>query len=97
MKKPHPKPKNPDDQCTICGAEPGGLYLWKPKKEWDIKGWLCEPCFNGKEKEDSELKKNCILCNAKLGFIARHAKKEWNVKGYICKNCWKIQESKAEN
>ena len=94
MKKPHPKITNPDDKCVSCGAEPGGLYLWKPKKEWELKGWLCEPCYNEREKADNESKKNCVLCNAKLGFVARRAKKEWNVKGYICKECWKIQESK---
>ncbi len=92
MKKPIPK--KTDDVCVACGAEPGGLYLWKPKKEWDLKGWLCEPCFNEWQKSDNELKKNCIVCNTKLGFMPRHAKKEWNLKGYLCKNCWNIQESK---
>ena len=96
MKKPHEKKKNPDDLCVLCGAEPGGLYLWKPKKQWNLKGWLCEPCYNEREKSDKELKKNCALCNTKLGFIAHHAKKEWNIEGYVCKNCWNIQESKSK-
>ena len=93
MKKPIPK--KTDDVCVACGTEPGGLYLWKPKKEWDLKGWLCEPCFNEWQKSDNELKKNCIVCNTKLGFMPRHAKKEWNLKGYLCKNCWNVQESKT--
>lgn len=95
MKKPYEKKKNPDDACVICGAEPGGLYLWKPKKSWDMRGWLCEPCYNEKEKADNELKQNCVLCNAKLGFFPRHSKKEWNLSGYLCKDCWNLQESKT--
>lgn len=95
MKKSHGRENNIDDMCVTCGAEPGGLYLLKPKKEWNLKGWLCEPCFNEREKVENELKKNCILCNAKLGFIVRHPKKEWNIGGYLCKNCWNLQESKT--
>lgn len=95
MKKPHPKKTNEDDKCVACGDEPGGLNLWRPKKEWDLKGWLCEPCFNEWVRSDNELKKNCILCNAKLGFFPRHAKKEWNLGGYLCKSCWGVQDAKA--
>jgi hypothetical protein len=95
MKKPVAKKTNDDDKCIACGDEPGGLNLWKPKKEWGLKGWLCEPCFNEWEKSDGELKKNCIVCNVKLGFITRRAKKEWNLKGYLCKRCWTIQESRT--
>lgn len=58
------------------------------KKEWEIKGFLCEPCLKEKERVDNELKQNCVLCNAKLGFIKHRSKKEWNLKGYLCKNCW---------
>jgi hypothetical protein len=90
MKKPIPKKKT-DDVCVACGAEPGGLYLWKPNKEWDLKGWLCEPCFNERQKSEDELKQNCVLCNARLGFMPRRAKKEWNLKGYLCKNCWNLK------
>jgi hypothetical protein len=92
MKKPIKK-KN-EDICVICGAEPGGLNLWKPKKEWGITGWLCEICLDEREKSDNELKKNCILCNIKLGFITHRAKKEWNIDGYLCKKCYSFQESK---
>jgi len=94
MKKPVAKKKS-DDVCVACGAEPGGLNLWKPKKEWQLQGWLCEPCLHEWEKSDNELKKNCIVCNTKLGFFPRYAKKEWNLKGYLCKNCWNAQESKV--
>lgn len=95
MKKPVAKKTNSDDMCVACGDEPGGLNLWRPKKEWELKGWLCEPCFNEWEKSDNELKKNCIVCNAKLGFMPRRAKKVWNLKGYLCKNCWSLQDSKT--
>lgn len=88
MKTQPEKKKESNDKCVLCGAEPGGLNLWKPKKEWEIKGWLCESCLNEKEMVDNELKKNCIICNAKLGFIKHRAKKEWNLKGFLCKNCW---------
>ena len=88
LMKTQPEKKKDDDTCILCGAEPGGLNLWKPKKEWEIKGFLCEPCLKEKERVDNELKQNCILCNAKLGFIKHRSKKEWNLKGYLCKNCW---------
>jgi len=87
MKTQPEKKKESDDKCILCGAEPGELNLWKPKKEWGIKGWLCEPCLHEKERVDNELKKNCIICNSKLGFIKYRSKKEWNLKGYLCKNC----------
>jgi hypothetical protein len=95
MKKPVLKKKENEDKCVACGAEPGGLYLWKPKKEWGITGWLCEPCLKEREKSDDELKKNCILCNATLGFITRRPKKEWNIQGYLCKNCYTLKESQT--
>ena len=40
--------------CTVCNKETKRKH--KPKKEWNLKGWLCEPCFNDKEKYHDELK-----------------------------------------
>lgn len=95
MKVNFDKKKDNDNKCVLCGAEPGTFNLWKPKKEWEIKGWLCESCFNEKEKADNELKKKCSVCDTKLGFFVHRPKKEWDITGYLCKNCWNLQESKT--
>ena len=36
-------------KCDECGAE---LYPWDTVFSWE-KGWLCEDCFDGKDKDST--------------------------------------------
>ena len=80
-----------DDICAICGGKPTAFNLWKPNKEWGIKGWLCKTCFDQKEKQDNDLKNFCCVCRQKISFIIYPPKKEWDMKGFLCKNCWNMK------
>jgi hypothetical protein len=79
------KKTNDDDKCIACGDEPGGLYLWKPKKEWGLKGWLCEPCLKEWEKSNNELKKNAFYAMQNLVLCHDEQKKNGILKAIYVK------------
>ena len=86
--------KNKSIFCTICKKQLNHKY--KPKKNWNINGYLCNNCYLDELKKQYERnnKKNCYICN-KLQNISNmwEPRFEWNITEPICEECFTKKES----
>jgi hypothetical protein len=65
-------------KCVLCGSNIDNEKR-KPKKEWNLNGFLCSKCYDKKERYcadcETPLKKKVI------------AEPEWEIRGYVCPTC----------
>jgi hypothetical protein len=91
--------------CAICNKELKHKY--KPAKEWNIDGFLCNYCHLEKTKEfilkrQEEQKKlekipdECLLCKKEVVFETDRNKPrwQWNMEPgrVLCKDCYEKKE-----
>lgn len=79
--------------CAICKKEL--KHKNKPKKEWNIDGFLCGECHMNKMREyfEGTMTQTCKNCGVKKKITDLWEPRwQWELEGLLCKDCFDKQE-----
>ena len=84
------KPAN----CAVCGTPL--KHRNKPKREWNVKGYLCGDCYVNKQTEFYEAKvvQPCVVCGTRYRIADMWEPRwQWDMDGLLCKPCFDNKEA----
>ena len=79
--------------CAICQKELKRKN--KPKKEWNIEGYLCSDCHMDKTRQyyEGTMTQVCVACNSKKKITDLWEPRwQWEMEGLLCKSCFDEKE-----
>jgi len=79
--------------CNICNKEL--KHKHRPKKEWNIEGFLCAECHMDKMREffEGTMTQNCVKCSVKKKITDLWEPRwQWEMEGLLCKDCFDKKE-----
>ena len=78
------------NQCFICHNIIDQDKKKKARWQWGMENdiFLCEKCFNKKERDYQTKIDFCVKCGKKIGFIRYNPKPKWKLDGQLCRKCW---------
>ncbi|MDW7641107.1 MAG: hypothetical protein ACKVN8_00065 [Nitrosarchaeum sp.] len=83
--------------CSICNKDL--THKHKPKKEWNVNGYLCGDCHFDKSKEyyEGKIKQSCVVCRTtKIISELWEPRWQWDMQGLLCKECFDKKEASFE-
>lgn len=79
--------------CAICEKEL--KHKHKPKKEWNIEGYLCADCHMDKNRQyfEGSMTQTCGACKSKKKITELWEPRwQWEMEGLLCKSCFDDKE-----
>ena len=79
--------------CAICEKEL--KHKHKPKKEWNIEGYLCADCHMDKNRQyfEGTMTQTCGACKSKKKITELWEPRwQWEMEGLLCKSCFDDKE-----
>ncbi len=83
--------------CSICNKDL--THKHKPKKEWNVNGYLCGDCHFDKSMEyyEGKIKQSCVVCRTtKIISELWEPRWQWDMQGLLCKECFDKKEASFE-